>query len=226
MSSIDLADYGFPGAIFEYQGQIIGQQKKGDRLLFLFNEQHTNESMIRRNIKNAFFLYDLGIISCVGVEEYPYRFQGKGEHDVAEMSSIWFERYNDADGIIDRSYEFSRPNLPFGMTLKLLRPTIKVSTVENDSLHKQCENIRDDFLYRLAMTQDLIAADRLRREFEEHPINLQRDEAFLRGMLEWWHENGTEKAAILNAGASHQQRIVRQLPPDIRFIYLDAATAK
>ena len=63
--------------------------------------------------------------------------------------------------------------------------------------------------------------DRLQREYHGLSIHIERDDAFIRNGLCWWKQKGIDKAAILNAGTSHQDRIVKKLPPDVRFIQID-----
>jgi hypothetical protein len=83
------------------------------------------------------------------------------------------------------------------------------------------QNYRSQWVNRLAPNAPAGAYDLWERDFVECRTNRARDDAFLRNLLALWEDAGIAKAAILNAGSSHQNRIVRRLPPDIRFIQMD-----
>ena len=51
-------------------------------------------------------------------------------------------------------------------------------------------------------------------------MHLERDKEFLRRLFASWEEAGG-KAVVLHGGRSHLDRIVGQLPPDVRFIQME-----
>jgi hypothetical protein len=57
-----------------------------------------------------------------------------------------------------------------------------------------------------------------RDEFGDHAINKQRDAAMIANLMAKWAKLGVDKAAVLNAGRKHIDRIKSSLPADVRFI--------
>jgi hypothetical protein len=231
MKKIDLTSFGFPGRSFEYHGQIKAQRQSGDRLLFLFNESHRNDQMICLNLKNACTLWDLGVLSCAGVEEYPYYFMGWDEAAIVSKSKEQFNAYRDDEGVIKqcRQTDQTSGHLRFGRSLSLLRPQVAIRSVEDLDLcamMKLIADYRGQVASRLPSDAPAGAHDLWERDYVECRTNLARDDAFLRNLLTLWAHAGTQKAAILNVGTSHQDRIVRKLPPDVCFIQLDTSATQ
>ncbi len=177
MQNIDLGSFGFPGTIFRYHGRLVSQRGDGTSLILLFDEAHANPCAIRLAILNACELWRLGVLGCVGVEEYPYYFAEWTEDKIRAASSHELATNGSEDAVIQRVVNDHLPNLPFGKALKLLRPD----------------------------------------------INQQRDDAFLANLLPWWEDTSPGKAVILNAGKSHQERIVHKLRDQIAYIRIDTA---
>ena len=134
MNEIDLGPFGFRDCIFSYHGRIKSQRQDGTRLLFLFDEAHKNTKMIRLNLFNACTLHELGVLGCVGVEEYPSDFAGCDEASIAQKSSEFFAACHNDDGVIKRLWATDLTDPRFGKTLKLLRPQIEISTIEDPKL--------------------------------------------------------------------------------------------
>jgi hypothetical protein len=212
MKTIDLADFGFPGSTFSYHGEIISRRQDGGRLLFRFNEVHTDREVVRFNIMNALELWGLGILGCVGVEEYPYYFSEWNQSNIEKESARRYSEHHDDDGVIRSSLDESSRSFYFGKTLKLLRPGIH-STMKEESIKWQ------DWCAPLRPCQEAMA--RVERAFEDHPLNLRRDAVFVKKILAFWGSKDPHKAAILNAGSAHQNRIVQRLAPDIRYIQIE-----
>jgi hypothetical protein len=232
MPTIDLGDYGFHGRVFEYHGQIVSERKEGDRLLFLFDEAHTDKAAIRLSLLNALRLWELGVLACVGVEEFPYYFAGWTQTVIEQRSAQLFQDHGNDEGVIQRRMEGDGQHLKFGKTLKFLRPQINVRSVEDFELHARIKwidhrsrGLIDNMPPEAPPEARQAAADLIRREFDQCTTNLERDAAFLKTLLPWWQQIDPSKAAILNAGTSHQERIAQKLDENIRYIRVSTKAA-
>ena len=65
------------------------------------------------------------------------------------------------------------------------------------------------------------AQELIKQAYEQRKANRDRDDAFLANLLPWWQELAPAQAAILNAGKSHQERIVHKLSADIAHIRIE-----
>jgi hypothetical protein len=226
---IDLGPFGFPGRVFNYHGRIVAQRQEGDRLLFLFDEAHSNRDGIRLSLLNACRLWELGVLGCVGVEEYPFYFAGWEQSVIEQQSRELFRDHGNDEGVIQRRREGDGQDFRFGKTLKLLRPEINICSVEDFELHTRMSWISKCFSHLsdnvLPPEAPPAARDLIRHQFEQCPTNLERDAAFLKNLRTWWEQNDVSKAAILNAGSSHQERIVLNLHARYRYIRINAAAS-
>jgi hypothetical protein len=225
MPEIDLGPFGFPGRVFNYRGRIVAHGQEGDRLLFLFDEAHNDAAGIRLSLLNACELWRLGVLGCVGVEEYPFYFAGWERSVIEQKSRELFRDHGNDEGVIQRGREGDGQYFRFGKTLKLLRPAINVRSVEDLELHaliNLIDNHSRQLIERL-LPEAQPVGELIRQEFLNCPTNRRRDEAFLHNLLAFWDKNDRDKAAILNAGSSHQERIVRNLPAGWRHIRINAA---
>lgn len=234
MNRIDFTPFGFPGRVFEYHGQIVGQKETGSRLLFLFNETHSNKAAIRQNVQNATALSDMDLVSCVGVEEYPFFFVGWTNEAIADLWNEYLESSGGTEqAAIDYSLLSDGACARFGKALKLAKPEIEIFSVDELELHTlaglikmRCQQLPDTLSPKATQVAKEAALKLLDSDYEMCPTNLARDDAFLRNLFARWDQHGTTKAAILNAGRSHQDRIVRKLPAHVRFIQLDTSATQ
>jgi hypothetical protein len=236
---VDLARFGID--THRLKGSVVSHSLTGRRLLFLFGERHTIRAGIKANLENALVLFDSGAISCVGVEGwkdpsepvpcpiFTELYDGlKARHGINEEAII--------TGLLQN---YGPNNYVFWKALTLLRPSLPIRSVEDRALFHQVgdtsRRVVDD---RIAAIADFIRQSGLpfsqfspypptseqeqtiivyksktqaSEEFAEMDLNYQRDEAFLTNVRVLWDEAGQDKAAILNAGVSHQYRIARQL---------------
>ena len=135
----------------------------------------------------------------------------------------------------------------FGRAVKLLRPEVPVYCVEDPGLYKQASEAEEAFLeervspLQIEKYNELVsdpdalsqkekfdfdrkagelAVEQLREEFGSMPINIQRDRPMLDDLMTHWEKVGFDRAAILNAGGKHIDRIKQMLPSNIRFIVI------
>lgn len=235
---VDLTPFGIPRKI---EGRLAAARQEGQALLLLFNETHTDYGIIRQNLLNALPLIDGGFVGFVGVEgEYSFE-EYTPDEIVAESRSLYAQHQTD-QALIDffaedaRDMDRQQPDVPhffFGTCLKLLRPSITIRRVDDVVLADAAERVQWQFLTDFARESNLTMEQVLRllrdrnrpealehkmHEFRTHEINLRRDAAMLSNMLRLWQEVGVDRAAILNGGTAHMDRIATQLPPDAKFV--------
>lgn len=191
MPTIDLRPFGFDRA-FTFLGRVIDQGETGDRLLFLFDEEHHNRQWIGCNVLNACDLDDLGLLGFVGVEGHeeldltrprPERVAGMARCD----RTVVIQELRRLHGFF------------FGGTLKRLRPALNVRCVEDTRLYHQALSLAHLPGYR------------------DNPIHLQRERTILANLWSSWPAE-TDCAAILNLGYEHHDRIAQTLRNTIRYI--------
>ena len=240
METIELTDFGFDGIQFTFYGEVVTRRAEGDRLLFLFGEEHEVPAIIKPNVLNALELARLGVIACVGVEEYPFVWEGRTDADVERELERNLARHGDEAGIIT-----ALGPLYFGQTVKLLCPTMPVRCVDDPKLYEAAEKLDEKYRGRIErrareifarMTEGMspTAQERMRldtesqeqarveikKEYGEEAVHIQRDEAFIRNMMTLWGKNGFKRAAILNGGGKHIERITAKLPAEVRYIWI------
>jgi hypothetical protein len=237
--AVNLSKFGIPSD--DLQGTVISHSLTGRRLLLLFGERHTIRAGIKAHLLNAVKLFDLRALSCVGVEGWKDPATPVPCEMMVELYKTQKTQHGEnEDAIIEGVLQGCRPNnYIFWNTLTLLRPALLIRSVEDlDLFHKighVSRTILEDrigsianFLRQSAMPfsqapfcpltdeekQRIIeykSTTQGMEEFAENDLNYQRDEAFITKMRLLWNEAGPDKAAILNAGVSHQYRIARQL---------------
>jgi hypothetical protein len=240
---IKLDQFGYP-ITFNCRGTIKSLRLGGQRLLFLFGERHGIKPYIKLNLLNAVDLYDLGVLSCVGVEGRP---MADGEtfprpDVVQEFQSQQRQYGGNTEAIIEAMLRwFQQPDFYFWNFLKLLRPSLPICCVEEPNLYARanCLNIQyNDRKATVAATlrqSDLFEFDPKHRECKiEEKANMQweqemaeeevmraRDDQFIKAMRELWDKSGAGKVAILNAGTAHQYHIARLLPGEISYYHIE-----
>src|SRR5262249_18412871 len=116
-------------------------------------------------------------------------------------------------------------NFYFWKTLSLLRPEMKIESVDDEQLCARAGNLEWQFLDRrreaieaILERSDLFQQSNLdkprivkekasiqaQQEWAEYEVNVKRDGVFVEKLRALWDRAGTGKAAILNAGCSHQ----------------------
>jgi hypothetical protein len=237
---IDLTPYGFACSVV---GEVRASRTEGERSLFLFNETHTDYAIIRQNLLNACTLIDGGFITCVGVEG-EYDFEGWIQEDIVDESEALFAEHGDDAGLIEffiadaqemDAAQPGRPHFFFGTCLKLLRPAIQVRRVEDEGLAAVVEAAHADVIAKHALLAGVIPnrfaqwinegshaeqAQAALLEYRNLPIQLERDLAFLHNLIAFWNANGGAGAAILNAGAAHQDRLAADMPAEFKFVQI------
>ncbi len=210
---IDLTPYGF-SCQFPYHGRITKRREAGARLLFLFNERHTGYEMKRLKLLNACKLCELGVVGFIGVEGVLPDWNQRGSE---EACADLVHHHGALEGVIEHFYKVL-PNNSFANVLGHVFPSITIRSVEDCELYQKT---RELYNRCKAKSFDEISAHQGEDEFDNHPLNLERDKVFIKKLFAYWEDAGVSKAAILNAGRSHQDRIVVQLPEDVRYIQME-----
>src|SRR5262249_37058420 len=139
------------------------------------------------------------------------------------------------EGVLKR---YRRQNFLFWKMLTLLQSSLPIESVEDSGLFQQVDGLagqyfgmrKDAIAYFLRQSTlfqpehpnrdmwiEAKAVAQAEQEFAEHELNLKRDDTFLEKMRSLWDRTGVGKAAILNAGTSHQYRIARRLRTEEKF---------
>jgi hypothetical protein len=215
MNVIDLTPFGL-NCRFHYHGRIKAQRQAGARLLFLFNEKRRNDGsyeMKRLNLLNACELCQQGVVGLVAVEEC----LTDERWPTAEEAAALVRAHGSFEGAVEHLYRHN-PDNKFSTVLRRVFPQIPIRCVEDPDLRQQTEE-----LYRHCLAVSHIEELRSlpQYDFDNHPIHLERDTELVRRLFACWEEIGPGKAAILNAGRDHQDRIGAQLPDDVRFIQME-----
>lgn len=240
MHKIDLADYGFAGKTFFYEGTLDGEKKDGDKLLFLFAETHKSSASVGPNALNCVRLAEDGVLGFVGLE-----FNPADQNDPPKYASSG-DLCADVKAIIQTDMAgLKEPR--FGTTVRRLSK-LPVEVIEDMGFWEQAEQIESDIkeelisekqrelfkklkaenphgndvtLDRQARNQAEVDPDvtkQFRDTFGADSINSKRDAAMVANLMARWAAAGTQRAAVLNAGKKHIDRIKDTLPPDVRYI--------
>jgi hypothetical protein len=239
MPQIDLDDYGFEGKKFVYEGNLTAK-KQGDKLLFLVAETHKEPTSIGPNICNCIRLADDGVVGLVGLEYNPADENAPPKYERTDNLAADVQAIMQADVA-----KIGEPR--FGTTVRRLSG-VPVEVVENMGLYDVAEEIESEIkegyisrrqgelLKKLKAespgAKDIILDTKARKqaetdpevikhfrdEFGNHAINKERDAAMVANLMAGWEKVGVDKAAILNAGRKHIERIKSNLPADVRFI--------
>jgi hypothetical protein len=245
MCQIDLTRYG--AGVFNCRGTVQSQRSSGRRLLLLFGERHSLKPFIRDALLNVIELDRLGVLSCVGVEGHPGK-EIPGSEARRVFESLQKGHGTDDTNLVEAMLRALRGrNYYFWKTLVLMRPDLKVESVDDAALCDRAatleglwggpryEYIRDRLrrsdLFEAAgvdpmpadwdLQIDAKVALQFEQEWGEHEVNVARDGKMLENLLALWDEADSEKVAVLNAGSSHQWRIARRLPDDISYIHIE-----
>jgi hypothetical protein len=242
INPIELTRFRLSG-VFKCRGTIKSKRLSGRRLLFLFGERHGIKPFIRLNLLNAVDLDKLGALSCVGVEGHPTN-DVPGQDAIKGFGELKTIHPGDDEKIIEgmlRSFGH-RCDYYFWKTLALLRPELKIESVDDEGLCTKAPGLGYQYsgMRRAAIADMLKKSDlfepenpekekiveakadlQWEQEWAEHPIHLERDVKFLENLRALWEMSGTEKAAILNAGTSHQYRLARQIPEDWSYYHIE-----
>jgi hypothetical protein len=239
---IDMTQFGLTGE-FNCRGTIASHRVAGRRLLFLFGERHGVIPFIRDNLFNAVELDNLGALSCVGTEGYPTG-DFPGPEAMEAFQALQAIHPGDDEQIIDGMLRWfgRRRNFYFWKTLRLLRPDLKIESVDDQELCARASELEWQFLDRrreaiasILRRSELFepgnpdkekvvaekASIQAQQEWAEYSLHLQRDEKFMEKLRSFWNRSGTDKAAILNAGSSHQYRLARLLPEDWSYYHIE-----
>lgn len=242
MQEIDLSEFGFVGKKILFEGK-ISKKNSGNKLLFLFAETHKEPTSIGPNIRNCIRLIDEGIVSYIGLEFNPM------DVDAPDKYTRTGELAADVDAIIKSDlHDHGEPR--FGTTIRRLSDQI-VEVTEDMTIWKEAEEIEftikekciDDRrveLFNKWMSEnpkskpasldtraraqaetDPKVIEQFRVKFGDHEINMARDKAMVEKLFQRWAAEDSTKAALLNAGRKHIQRIIQILPPECSFIYID-----
>jgi hypothetical protein len=237
--TVDLTKFGIPNG--KLKGTVISYNLTGKRLLLLFSERHTIRVGVKAHLLNALQLFDVGVISCVGVEGWKDPTCPVPCDLILELFHRHKVQHGDNEEAIIEGllHDYQPHNYVFWKTLTLLRPTLPIQSVEDPNLFYKADFMMATTVQdRIEAIANVLRRSSLRNsqhtiepmtpeqketiiqyksitqgmdEFAQADINYQRDEAFITNMRLLWDQNGPEKVAILNAGASHQYRIARQL---------------
>jgi hypothetical protein len=245
MIEIDLTPYG--AGVFQCKGTLQTKRLIGHRLLLLFGERHSLKPFIRDTLLNVVRLDKLGVLSCVGVEGHP-----SSDFPGYEAEQAFRELHKEHDGneeklIGDMLRAIKGPNFYFWKTLILMRPNLKIESVDDLGLYNKAVDLkrtwcnqRYDHIYQFLDDSDLFEVSspestraakveqikakvnlQFEQEWAEHEYNVGRDDKMIKNLLTLWDRSGPNKIAVLNAGSSHQWRIARLLPPDVKYYHIE-----
>lgn len=207
MESLDLRPFGFPLDI-EVHGSVEGSWCGGDRLVFLFGENHRDREMKRLNVENACRLVDAGVVGCAATEVPLDDLGGQSEKFIEARSRELFSEHR-TDGAVTKYLSRSQPCwygvLEFGNTLKALRPSLPVRCVEDMVLRERMMPI--SMAYTLAALGAVAHPSPDHLKLSDHPLHLERERAMIDNLLGLWASSAPARAAILNTGSDHCRRI-------------------
>lgn len=221
MTQIDLRPFGFTCEV-EVHGKIEKTYRGGRRLLFLFGENHRDREMKRLNVLNACALLNAGVVGCVATEDPLVELDMLTSEEIQTRSSQLFEEHKTDEAVIDylnHHQPFWFGIFQFGNTLKVLRPSVAVRCVEDPRLREEMKPISDDYCI-----WDLGGGPHPSPDYphmDDHPHNLKRERAMIDNTLTFWEETAPSRAAILNTGSAHSERIAAGLQErDISYIHI------
>jgi hypothetical protein len=182
------------------------------------------------------------VVGCLGVEEYPFAFTTRTDAEVEQLRGQLLAQHGGEEAVLNMlGYTL------FGKAVKLLCPKVSAQSVEDPVLRAQAEQLHDAFIeerlpellaallkqkaQQLGTTTDKLtipqyleveslARKQAGEEFGSHPINTQRDGPMLTNLMALWKATGFDKAAILNVGSKHIDRIKLRLPADVRYMVI------
>jgi hypothetical protein len=242
-TEIDLTRFGL-GGVFCPRGTVMSfRVESRSPPLFLFGERHTVKPFILANLLNAIDLAGLGAVACVGTEGIRTSFSRDTE--LADLHHTLACRHGaDTAAILSDLLEWLKgPDLYFTRLLPLVLPTTVIESVDDPTLVSRARQreawhqIRIDHIGHVLRESRLFEPGpdgdnreaaihlkaRMQYEYEwaEDAVNIERDGRLVVNMLNLWDRAGRDRAAILNAGSSHQYRIARLLPPDVNYYHVE-----
>ena len=211
MPTLDLSRFGFACQV-DLHGTVETSWSDGDRVVFLFGENHRDRDMKRLNVLDACQLINAGVVGCVGTEERMTVLDRLQPEDVKGWSTALFAAHGTDEGVIDylkRTQPGWYGDFEFGSAIRVLRPSLPVRCVEDLALHAKVWPL-------LLAYEDASLGFRPHPcpEFptlDDHPDSRQREEAMIRNLLTLWNLQPTGKAAVLNTGLDHSRRIAAGL---------------
>lgn len=228
MLMMDLSSYGY-NVVLEFEGEVLFQRCASHPLIFLFDEDHESAQGIGASIRNALRLLDAGVVDFLGVEETPTGVRENAERLVTQVFHPKYDSLEAYSASLRKHFAGSdaamidaasaKPDFRFGKTLLFLRPAVKMRSVDDVELCRIAQAEHDRLLETYdSDTPEAILA--LRRAYGAHQVHRQRDRVFAERLLQFYQEEAAARAMILNAGGSHQQRIVQYIPDDVSIIRL------
>jgi hypothetical protein len=211
MAALNLRPFGFMNEV-EVHGTVETIWAGGNRLVFLFGEDHRDRQMKQLNVENACRLVDARVVGCAGTEVPMRDLDGQTQEFIMERSHELFAEHRTDEAVINhlsRSQPWWYGILDFGNTLKVLRPCLPVRCVEDPELRERMESIRLAYIY----AQD----GRVPHPYPEHPnlgdhpLNRERERAMIGNLLNFWDSSAPTRAVILNTGSGHCQPIADEL---------------
>jgi hypothetical protein len=222
MTKLDLRTFGFEREV-EVYGTIEASWVGGNRVLFLFGENHRDREMKRLNVLNACTLVDARVVGCVGTE-IPLDDLGQlTAEQIQHRSEELFREHQTDDAVIaylSRHQPWWYGILQFGNTLKVLRPSLEVRCVEDPGIREQMKSIAERYeIWDLCGGEHPFPGH---TNMEDHPINADREAAMIRHMITLWDGKEREApAAILNTGVAHSRRLCQRVQEmGISYIYI------
>jgi hypothetical protein len=240
---IDLTQFGLTG-VFHVRGTLMSRRaESGSPPLFLFGERHSLKQYILANLQNAVDLANLGAISCVGTELI------RSDPTADASAAVLFQdlqkklQPNTEAVIAELLRSFPQQGVFFSRVLPLLLPFVAIESIEDSALFQQANELIKQYMQRRCFIAHVLSESSLfeseagrderanaihlkaelqcEYEWAEAPINCKRDIKLVDNMLALWSKAGRDRAAILNAGSSHQYRIARTLPRDMNYYHIE-----
>jgi hypothetical protein len=207
MTKIDLRPFGFEKDV-EAHGTIEATWSGGKRLVLLFGENHRDREMKRLNVVNACRLVDAGGVGCAGTEIPMADLERESAEFIRERSRKLFEEHK-TDAAVSKHLSRTQPcwygRFEFGNTLKVLRLSLPVRCVEDPALRERMKPLAE--AYELADLGGVPHPSPAHPNTGDHPLNLERESAMIERLVALWDETAPTRAAILNTGLAHTQRI-------------------
>jgi hypothetical protein len=168
--------------------------------------------MKRVHVVNACKLVDGGVVGCVGTEIPMAELDEQTAEFIEARSRELFEEHKTDEAVIDhlsRGQPWWYGILQFDSTLKVLRPSLPVRSVEDRALREQMKLISD--AYSLAALGAAAHPSPEHPNMGDHPLNFERERAMIDNLLALWDSTAPKLAAILYTGVAHSQRIRARL---------------
>ena len=207
MPILNLTPFGFNFEV-ELHGRIERQWAGGTGLVFVFDEWHDDQDMIRDNLFDSCMLIDAGIVACVGVEDRIHAPNDLSPAQIKQHSLRLFEECGTDEAVIANLRKTKPYRFRFGRTLSFLRPHLPVRCVEDPDWHVKAYRMENRFTDFHSGIGNQRERDEFGQRWPNDPVQCEREKRFVENFFDFWAAVGNKPgaAAILNTGSAHSQR--------------------